>query len=93
MQVLKNLVGDGCDLIGVQVQEDRFRREISRYFLEIRVATGDIQTPRGRTETALGTHAGGMEAQYHKDKALEEETHGEGPRQPQVHQIHAGMAA
>ena len=42
MEVLKNLIGDGCDLIGVQVQEDRFRRKISRYFLEIRIATGDI---------------------------------------------------
>lgn len=42
MEVLKNLIGDGCDLIGVQIQQNCFRREISGYFLEICIATGDI---------------------------------------------------
>lgn len=42
MEVLKNLIGDGCDLIGVQVEQNCFWREISGYFLEICIATGDI---------------------------------------------------
>lgn len=42
MEVLKNLIGYRCDLIGVQIQQNCFRREISGYFLEICIATGDI---------------------------------------------------
>lgn len=88
---MEGLIGHGAYLVVVQPQQDGIDREAGGDLFEAGLTACYIEAVEvgvALTEAALWTHAGRGEAQGHEDKALKEQAHGDGARQPQVQQSH-----
>lgn len=88
---MEGLIGHSAYLVVVQPQQDSVDWEAGWDLFEPGLTAGDIDTVEvgvALADAALWTHAGRGEAQGHEDKALKEQAHGDGARQPQVQQSH-----